>query len=237
MQVSKVEKILKRKVGPENKKRAERVKQGYDAKGSYARPIKFTEVLSLNWQVRNKIFKGYNNKCTFDPVTMQAYSYKHWRFVDVIKGKVVFNNYGYSNTTSGHQWAVKSLLNSLGIKIDLEIEMHSSLSCFKNEALPALYEKLADFEVIVNRKGSRDETKKRYNDAILEVKSKIAKARLLGAKCSKDSIAAIYASAKDTESKRLAKLASERVSRSNESKASRQLEQTGQVIDLNQFAT
>lgn len=59
---------------------------------------------------------------TFNPETKQAYSYGWWRFVDVINGKVVFNNYSYSVSTSGHQSKVRSLLRSLGIQIDLFIE-------------------------------------------------------------------------------------------------------------------
>jgi len=233
MRIDKVEKILKSKMVVENKKRAIRVKQGYNPERN--QPLNFTEVLGFNWQVRNKIFKGRNGNCTFDPVSMQAHSYKHWRFVDIIKGKVVFNQYRYSHTTSTHQQMVLSVLCSLGIKIDLEVDMYESLTSFTTNALPAMYCKLAGFEVVLNRKGVRAKTKDQYNSLVLEVKSKITSAKRLGAVCSKKCIAEIYAEAKQQELKRLSKLASERVSRACESYASKQLELTGKVIDINQF--
>lgn len=236
MRVEKVEKILKSKVVYENRRRAKRKKENHSVETIRNKPLKFTEVLALNWQVKNKIFKGCNGKCTFDPVSMQAHSYKHWRFVDVIKGKLVFNNYAYSVTTRGHQWAVKNLLRDLGIKIHLEIETYETLTDFRYSALPVLYELLASHEIAMNRKNIRINTKKRYADAIKEVKSDISKAKKLGAVCTKEEIATIYADAKESEEKRLANLASERISRLNEAKAAKQLEQTAQVIDLNQFA-
>lgn len=69
---------------------------------------------------RANIYKASN--VTFDPETKQAYSHDWWRFVDVINGKVFFNTYFYSQSTSGHQSKVRSLLRSLGIKIDHFIE-------------------------------------------------------------------------------------------------------------------
>lgn len=72
---------------------------------------------------RSGIYQASNYKVTFDPKTNQAYSYKHWCFVAMIEGKLVFNNYRYSVTTSKHQSKVRSLLSSLGIKIDYEMPL------------------------------------------------------------------------------------------------------------------
>lgn len=58
---------------------------------------------------------------TFNPETIRAYSYNWWRFVDVIDGLVVFNDYRYSATTSKHQSKVRGLMEDLGIRIDLFI--------------------------------------------------------------------------------------------------------------------
>jgi len=64
------------------------------------------------------VFKASN--VLFNPNTMTATSYNWWEFVKKINGKVVFNIYRYSNTTSKHQSKVKSLLKQLNIKIDIE---------------------------------------------------------------------------------------------------------------------
>lgn len=75
---------------------------------------------------RSGVYKAAN--VIFDPHTTTAVSYDWWVFVKVIKGRVIFNNYNYSRTTRKHQWKVKLLMKSLGIKIDSIIETRSSLS-------------------------------------------------------------------------------------------------------------
>lgn len=67
---------------------------------------------------RSGFFKASN--VIFRPQTCEAFSYGWWRFVAKIEGKVVFNNYRYSNTTARHQWKVRRLLDQLGITIDIE---------------------------------------------------------------------------------------------------------------------
>lgn len=73
----------------------------------------------MKFMKRAGIFKSSN--VTFNPETCQAYSYDWWRFVDRINGKVIFNNYGYSQSTRKHQSKVRSLLRSQGIEIDFEV--------------------------------------------------------------------------------------------------------------------
>lgn len=65
------------------------------------------------------IYKASN--VTFDSAAMVAVSYGWWVFVARIGGKVVFNNYFYSQATRGHQRKVRNQLERLGIAIDLEI--------------------------------------------------------------------------------------------------------------------
>lgn len=72
---------------------------------------------------RAKIYQCSNYNCTFDPAKVEAHSYRWWRFAAVIEGLVVFNNYRYSVTTAKHQSKVRSLMNDLGIKIDLELPL------------------------------------------------------------------------------------------------------------------
>lgn len=59
---------------------------------------------------------------TFNALKCEAYSYAWWKFVALIGGKIVFNNYNYSPSTVKHQYKVRRLMADLGIKIDLEIE-------------------------------------------------------------------------------------------------------------------
>lgn len=74
---------------------------------------------------RSGIYKATN--VTFDPATIDAYSYGWWRFVAVVEGKVIFNNYRYSNTTAKHQYKVRTLLAELGIKIDMELPLRKGI--------------------------------------------------------------------------------------------------------------
>lgn len=79
----------------------------------------------MKFYKRAGLYKASN--VNFNPDTVQAYSYDWWRFVDVINGKVVFNNYNYSNSTCKHQSKVRSVMSDLGIKIDLFIECPDGL--------------------------------------------------------------------------------------------------------------
>lgn len=72
-----------------------------------------------------KTYKASN--VTFNTETNEAHSYEHWKFTAMIEGKLVFNEYKYSPSTSRHQWKVKRLLESLGIKIDLVVRFRDSL--------------------------------------------------------------------------------------------------------------
>lgn len=57
---------------------------------------------------RTGIYKASN--VTFDPLTMTAYSYGWWRFVERIGGEIVFNGYNYSPSTCKHQSKVRKVL-------------------------------------------------------------------------------------------------------------------------------
>jgi len=67
----------------------------------------------------------------FDPKNIIATSYRHWQFVKVISGKVVFNAYRYSNSTSKHQYKVRALMQELGVKIDVFANTRCSLSSLR----------------------------------------------------------------------------------------------------------
>jgi hypothetical protein len=82
----------------------------------------------MKYMKRAGIYQASNYNVTFNPKTFEAYSYKWWRFVALVEGKVIFNNYRYSNSTSKHQSKVRGLLNDLGIKIDIEMPLPKGIS-------------------------------------------------------------------------------------------------------------
>lgn len=73
----------------------------------------------MKFMKRANIYQASNYNVTFNPETVEAHSYKWWRFVFKVDGIVVFNNYRYSNSTSKHQSKVRSLMSQLGIQIDI----------------------------------------------------------------------------------------------------------------------
>ena len=75
----------------------------------------------MKFMKRAGIYKGTN--VTFNPETKDAHSYSWWRFVGVVEGKTVVSTFPYSNTTMRHQRKVRDLMESLGIKRDLEMPL------------------------------------------------------------------------------------------------------------------
>jgi len=84
---------------------------------------------------RLETYKASN--VTYDPKTEIANSYNWWQFVKRIEGKLVFNNYNYSISTCKHQSKVRSLLNDLGIKIDVILAAPKGLQFYND--LETLY--------------------------------------------------------------------------------------------------
>jgi hypothetical protein len=114
---------------------------------------------ALKWYPKLKIFKRTARATvSFNPETMEAFSYDWWCFVKVFKGKVVFNEYRYSNTTSNHQRKVKHLLRQLGIKIDLFVNSPKGLQNGLDGALTHAYEDLFTFQVEEKRRGAKPRT-------------------------------------------------------------------------------
>jgi len=78
---------------------------------------------------------------TFSQANCEAYSYNWWKFVTVIDGLVIFNNYNYSPSTNKHQAKVRRLMSELGIKIDLVVSTRESLD-YSDKALESAIEGL-----------------------------------------------------------------------------------------------
>lgn len=86
-----------------------RSKEGLDSRG-----------IKMKYYKRLKEYKESNVSLTVEP-KLEAYSYNWWLFVTRYKGLVIFNDTNYSNPTCKHQSKVRSVLDDLNIKIDIEL--------------------------------------------------------------------------------------------------------------------
>lgn len=114
------------------------------------------------------IYKASN--VTFNPNTVQAYSYDWWKFVAVINGFVVFNNYRYSVSTGKHQSKVRRLMDELGLKIDVYVNIPEGLqtSDVGRKALTHAYaneskDQIKAIKKVFKTKLSRDEIQTIYD--------------------------------------------------------------------------
>lgn len=114
---------------------------------------------TMKFMKRAEIYKASN--VTFNPDTCKAYSYNWWRFVDIVNGKVIFNNITYSQSTCKHQSKVRSLLSELGVNIDFTIQSRSGLQSgsWKVESVNSIQDSITALETVLTnprRKKSLD---------------------------------------------------------------------------------
>lgn len=117
-----------------------------------------------------------SSNLTFNPDTLQAFSYKWWKFCDRINGKVVFNSYSYSVSTSKHQYKIRSLLSQKGIEIDLFLESPHGLDDL-NSAVKLYEKRIAQLQALIEKpkthKAKNEERKKLiqvYKEKINQIK-------------------------------------------------------------------
>lgn len=79
----------------------------------------------MQYHKQRGIWLGSN--VSFDPTKAEARSYNHWVFAMRLDGVVVFNSNRYSPTTTRHQSKVLTLMQELGIGIDVDISTSHSL--------------------------------------------------------------------------------------------------------------
>lgn len=140
----------------------------------------------MKYYKRLGIYKAGNVE--FNPETMQATSYRHWLFVNKIKGKVVFNDYRYSMSTGRHQRKVEEVLNELGIKIHLYVSNRRSLSDFTFSFIPDLYYKIGWNIAEIKHGNVRQKTKDQIKLSNQYLKEQIKQMRKLGAVCSRSTM-------------------------------------------------
>lgn len=152
----------------------------------------------MKWRPRLKIYTGGQNN-EFNPETFEARSYRWWVYVKKIKGRVIFNNYSYSSTTSSHQYNMRELLKSLKVKY-IMISQRQSLS--DGILLDEKYRLLFKNELQLKSKGRKASYYKDRQDAIKNLKKDIKELRGLGGKLS-NTLKDIKASVKQSEESRL----------------------------------
>lgn len=169
--------------------------------------------LSLRWYPKLKLFKGAN--VSFDPIRMTADSYDWWRFICLIRGKLIFNAHAYSPTTHKQQLTVRCLLSELGLKIHAEVDMRQSLSpeSFRDDSLHPIYSQMIQLEIEIGRKGSNKKSNQYRVQVIKRLKKQIKALRALGAKFSKANEKSLRLELMRYEADRLESMRAERESR------------------------
>jgi len=141
----------------------------------------------LKYLKKAEIYSNSTGNNTYDPDAERAYSFRWWCFVRRIKGKLVFNNYSYSQCTNNHQSQMMDLFRKLKIKIEKTVYTESCLKKFESSALEPLYSNVFKLEVAIARKGSRRNSNKLRLKQIEDIKKTIKDYRELGAKFSHQS--------------------------------------------------
>lgn len=131
----------------------------------------------IKYRPRLNVYKDAN--VVFNPETCEGFSYKWWKFVSKIKGKVVFNSYKYSVTTSKHQYKMRSLLRQLGIKIDIEVECPKGLQDLEsgiryyNNLNEILMEQIVNPRANLKKNAERNKMIKEHREKIKQLKQLI----------------------------------------------------------------
>jgi hypothetical protein len=94
---------------------------------------------------------------------VRAYSYGWWRFLDTdTVGNVVFNRYSYSVSTGGHQRDVESILERLGVRVDLWLSrtrrgFHETggIQASIDDEIKCIRTEIDSLHAAIARKGSR----------------------------------------------------------------------------------
>lgn len=120
----------------------------------------------IKWFPRLGIYKNSTGNVTFNPTTMEAYSYNWWQFVRKIGKTVIFNDYYYSSSTNAHQWCVKSVLKEKKIRY-ITVSIRDSLHKLNDDTVKGLYQDMFKTELQLGRMRS----KWRKNKAKKSIKS------------------------------------------------------------------
>jgi len=106
---------------------------------------------------------------------MKAFSYDWWQFVALVNGKVVFNDYNYSNATCKHQSKVRGMLHTLGINIDITVSCSKGLQSKEamDSIIAALNYDIKDLETKIAAPRSQKAKNVERKEAIESLKAKL----------------------------------------------------------------
>jgi hypothetical protein len=142
-------------------------------------------------KTRNEWVSG---ECRFYGDEIKATSYRHWTFLTVVEGKIIFNDYNFSVTTRKHQRMVRELLDSLGYKIDIFVNMKESLSehSLKMSSLYPEYSKYIQLLISSTNPRLRETIRQSISIELVQIKTRIKVLRDLGATIKVSDIADLY---------------------------------------------
>jgi polyhydroxyalkanoate synthesis regulator phasin len=190
---------------------------------------------SLKWRPMSGIYKDSGGNNTYDPVQERATSYNWWVYLKRINGKLVFNDYSYSSSTNHHQSECKSLLSQLGIKVDYYIRTRTGLQEFGDKTLQELWERIAELECEMARKGTGGSANARRKREHAELLKQVALCAKLKAKFGASVIKRIRDKAKEEEAARVKAMAEKRAKANEVARQTRALKKSGQVFEINAF--
>lgn len=183
---------------------------------------------SLQYFKRANEYRNSTGTNRFCPVAVEARSYNHWVFVKRIKGKVVFNDYSYSNSTAKHQSAMRGLLRDLKIKIDVTVSQRDSLS--HGIDVKGIIREIELAKFTLARKGLTAKTRERAATELSESTVELKRLRtLLGVSVPRGLVASVRAEVLKSETERLATARERRVKVTATPEVKAALKETGAV--------
>lgn len=129
----------------------------------------FSRKSSLKYFKKSNLWKNSTGTNVFNPETLEARSYSHWLYLRKVNGKVVFNNYRYSPTTTQHQYALEDLLKELHIKVSYFVSSVRSLSNLQG-ILEDNYRKIYSYEWKLENNRLTNKTKEKYQNIVRQEK-------------------------------------------------------------------
>jgi hypothetical protein len=114
---------------------------------------------SYKYYSRLKVYKNSTGSFFFDPATMECKSYNWYYICRMIKGKLVFNSYNYSNTTNAQVWNCRGLLDKLNQVPFVEIDDPNGLTYGIDSVIKNYESKIKDLLFKLNQPRIRKKTK------------------------------------------------------------------------------
>jgi hypothetical protein len=160
----------------------------------------YGQTSSLKFFKTLKIHKNSTGTCSFNPETKEAWSY-NWCFLKVVKGKLIFNDYSYSVTTSSHQSCVRSLLKELKIKVHAYVDQRECLTSGIQVEHVIYRLELAKYKL--TRKGLTQKTRSNIERDVERAEKELKALRSIGVRVPRKLLKEVRERAKKDETERL----------------------------------